>query len=159
MHRIEDDQFLLRFLRARKFDVERSKQLFVNYYKYRAKYSTLLGELSPKAAEATLKENIISVLPHRSKDGCKVLVARMGAFDLNEHPPETVLRMMLVILDHLIEEEETQVHGIVLCEDLGELTFYKMMMLVRKEAISKGLVFELLQVSLCVHDSIVSLYR
>ena len=148
LHRIEDDMFLLRFLRARKFDVERSTKLFVNYYKYRTKYKSMLGELTPKGAESTLKEKIVSVLPHCTKDGCKIIVARLGAFNLDEHPPEAILRMMLVILDHLIEDEETQVHGIVFCEDLSALTFYRMMTLIRKEQISKGMMLELLQVGI-----------
>lgn len=147
LHRIEDDKFLLRFLRARKFDLDRSTQLFVNYFKYRAKYRSMLGELTPKGAESTMKEKIVSVLPHRTKDGCKVMVARLGAFDLDEHPPEAILRMLLVLLDHLIEDEETQVHGIVFCEDLAALTFYRMMVLLRKEQITKGMMLELLQVS------------
>ncbi len=56
--------------------------------------------------------------------------------------------MLLVILDKLIEDEETQVHGIVLCQDLEGLTFMKMMGLLRKEHFSRGILFELLQVSL-----------
>ena len=146
LHRTDDDKFLLRFLRARKFDIERSVKLYVNYFKYRAKYSSMLGELSPKAAEATLKQKVLSVLPHRSKEGCKILVARIGGFDLEEYPIEDILKMMLVVLDNLIEEEETQVHGIILCEDLSELTFFKMMSLIRKEQVSKGMMLELVQV-------------
>ena len=146
LHRTDEDKFLLRFLRARKFDMERSVKLYVNYFKYRAKYSSMLGELSPKAAEATLKQKLLSVLPHRSREGCKILVARMGEFDFEQHPIEDILKMVMVILDRLIEEEETQVHGIVFCEDLNELTFFKMMSLVRKEQVGKGMMFELLQV-------------
>lgn len=146
LHRIEDDKFLLRFLRARKFDIERSTKLFVNFYKYRNKYKSTLGDVTPKGAESTLKEKIVSVLPQCTRDGCKVIVARLGSLNLDEHPPESVLRMLLVILDHLIEDEETQVHGIVFCEDLSALTFFKMMTLIRKDQISKGMVLELLQV-------------
>lgn len=147
LNKIEEDAFLLRFLRARKFDIERSTKLFVNYFKYRSKYSSMLGELSAKAVEQTLKANIISVLPHRSESGCKILVAKIGLFDLEERSIESILRMLLVILDQLIEDEDTQVHGIVVCEDLGELSFYKMMSLIKKEQIVKGLALELIQVS------------
>ena len=31
----KDDKFLLRFLRARKFSLDRALQLYINYYKYR----------------------------------------------------------------------------------------------------------------------------
>ncbi len=149
LHRIEDDKFLLCFLRARKFDVERATKLFVNYYKYRAKHSSMLGEISPEAAKPTLKSNIISVLPNCTKDGCKVLVANLGAFDLEEHPIEHMLKMMLVILDELIQDEETQVHGMVLCDDLAALTLYKMMVLARQEQVAKGLMMQLVQVRTC----------
>ena len=147
LNKIEEDSFLLRFLRARKFDIERSTKLFVNYFKYRSKYSSVLGEVSARAAEQTLKANIVSVLPHRSEDGCKIIVAKFGMFDLDEHPIESMLKMMLVILDQLIEDEDTQVHGIVVCEDLGELSFYKMISLIKKEQVAKGLFLELIQVS------------
>lgn len=144
--KIGDDSFLLRFLRARKFDVERACKLFVNYFKYRAKYSSTLGEISPTAVEMTLKANIVSVLPHRSKDGCKVLVARMGNLDIEVNTLDKVLQMMLVILDKLIEDEETQVHGIIFCEDLAGLTLYTMLALARQEQVVKGMMFELIQV-------------
>lgn len=146
LNKIEDDPFLLRFLRARKFDIERSTKLFVNYFKYRSKYSSMLGELSAKAAERALKENIISVLPHRSEDGCKILVAKIGRLDLDEHSLASILKMMLVILDQLIEDEDTQVHGIVVCEDLSEISFFKMMSLIKQEQVAKGLALELIQV-------------
>jgi retinaldehyde-binding protein 1 len=146
-HRLEDDKFLLRFLRARKFNIKRSAELFVNYFKYRAKHKSMLGELTPDAAASTLKEKIISVLPQRTGDGCKVLVARIGTVDLEVLPLEAILRMLLVILDRLIEDEETQVHGIVFCEDLAALTFFRMLAVIRKEQVTKGMMLELLQVS------------
>lgn len=144
--RLENDKFLLRFLRARKFDVERACRLFVNYHKYRRKYASDLGDISPRAADATLKAHIVSVLPERTKDGCKVLVARLGSLDLEEHPLENLLKMFLVILDYLIEDEETQVHGIVICEDLADITFLQIMSMIRKEQVVKNMSMELIQV-------------
>ena len=144
--RIDDDKFLLCFLRARKFDSDRATTLFVNYFKFRAKYAELLGEISAKAAAPTLRENLVSVLPHRTPEGYKVLLLRFGRVDFEEIPTERLLKMMLMILDRVIEEEETQVHGVLICQDLEGLTFMKMMNLLRKEHMSKGIVFELLQV-------------
>lgn len=145
--KVEDDKFLLRFLRTKKFDTDRASILFVNYFKYRTKYSSMLGELSAAAAEPTLKSNLLAVLPHRTKDGCKVLVANIGSLDLDKFSIENLMKTLLVILDHLIEDEETQVHGFMFCEDLGELSFYKMMTLVRAEQIAKGLFLKLIQVN------------
>jgi len=74
----KDDKFLLRYLRAKKFDTDtcRALQLYVNYHKYRKKYEHVLGEVSPKAAEHILKTGLLSVLPERSRSGCKVVVIR-----------------------------------------------------------------------------------
>ena len=49
--RLDEDTFLLRFLRAKKFDVNRAEQLCVNYHKFRHKHAHLLGELTPEAAQ------------------------------------------------------------------------------------------------------------
>lgn len=146
LHRVDDDKFLLRFLRARKFNIERATKLFVNYYKYRQKYSSSLGEITPEAAAPTLEGNLVSVLPHRTKDGAKILVARFGIIDLDLYPLDHMLKMILVILDKLIEDEETQVHGIALCQDLAGMSLLKMLTIARKEQVAKGRLFELIQV-------------
>ena len=70
----QDDRFLLRFLRARKFDVERALQLYLNYYKYRHKHGHLLGELSVKSVEHVLRRDFFALLDTPTKAGSKVLV-------------------------------------------------------------------------------------
>ena len=70
----QDDRFLLRFLRARKFDVERSLQLYLNYYKYRHKHAHLLGEQSVSSVEHVLRRDFFALLDTPTKAGSKVLV-------------------------------------------------------------------------------------
>ena len=147
LRRIDDDKFLLCFLRARKFDVERASILFVNYYKYRLKYASLMSELTPEAVEPLLKENLLYVLPQRSQDGCKALVGKFVKFNIEGGKPlAELLSMILVVLDKLIEDEETQVHGMMFCQDLSDLTLIKVMALVGKEQFKKGMLIKLIQV-------------
>ena len=63
--RLDEDNFLLRFLRAKKFDVNRAEQLCVNYYKFRHKHSCLLGDLTPEAAQKVCLRmgHFISLVP------------------------------------------------------------------------------------------------
>ena len=68
----KDDSFLLRFLRARKFDQERSLQLYINYYKNRRDYPDIFGEFTPQSVEGILKSGLISVLDQPAKNGAKV---------------------------------------------------------------------------------------
>ena len=106
--RLEDDKFLLRFLRAKKFDLSRAEQLYINYHVIRHKNSEVLGEISPQAAERVLDSGMVTVLPHRTKDGCRVMVIRPSRWDRVEIKVEEVLKAVLVVLDRLLEEEETQ---------------------------------------------------
>ena len=144
----KDDKFLLRYLRAKKFDTDRALQLYVNYHKYRMKYKSVLGEISPKAAEPILKTGLVSVLPERSRSGCKVVVIRAALWDPETMPPGDMLKTVLLILDRLIEEEETQVHGFELFEDLDGVSFFNIFRISRNEHVRKGIMVELMQVHL-----------
>lgn len=146
LSRIDDDKFLLCFLRARKFDITRATKLFVNYFKYRHKYASMLGELTPEAVKPALSQNIISILPHRTNNGSKILMAHFGKVNFDELIMEDLMKAMVILLDHMIKDEETQVHGIAFCEDLDGMSFLDMMKLVSKEQMVKGVMFELIQV-------------
>lgn len=70
----QDDSFLLRFLRAKKFNVERSLQLYLNYYKYRHKHAQLMGDLSVQSVQHVLQRGLFALLDTPSSSGSKVLV-------------------------------------------------------------------------------------
>lgn len=70
----KDDGFLLRFLRAKKFDVERSLKLYLNYYKYRHKYAEVISDLSVQSVQHVLQRGLFGLLDTPTKSGAKVLV-------------------------------------------------------------------------------------
>lgn len=70
----KDDSFLLRFLRAKKFDVERSLQLYLNYYKYRHKYAEVIGDLTVQSVQHVLHKGLFGLLDTPTKSGSKVIV-------------------------------------------------------------------------------------
>ena len=71
----KDGPFLLRFLRARKFNTERALQLYVNFHFYRAKHAKLLGDLNDvESVRYILDSGLICVLDQCSRNGCKVCV-------------------------------------------------------------------------------------
>ena len=146
LSRLEDDGFLLRFLRARKFDLDRAEQLFINYHVIRHKHSGVIGEITPKSAERVLNSGMVTVLPHRTKEGCRVMVIRPSRWDRDVIGVEEVLKSVLVVLDKLLEEEETQVHGIAVFENLVDLSLVQVLQLVRSDRREKKLLLEMLQV-------------
>ena len=70
----KDSRFLLRFLRARKFQVDRALQLYLNYYKYRHKHSHLLGDLSLQSVQHVLQRGFFALLDTPSKCGSRTIV-------------------------------------------------------------------------------------
>ena len=146
LSRLDDDKFLLRFLRAKKFDLNRAEQLYINYHVFRHKYAGILGDISPQAADGVFETGIVTVLPQRTKDGCRVVVLRPCKWDVEIMPPGQIMKTALVVLDKLLEEEETQVHGVTLFENLDGFSLTQAIHLARSDHIRKGLVMELLQV-------------
>ena len=68
----KDGPFLLRFLRARKFDIERALALYVKYYHNRVVYSGVFEEFTPQSCANVLRSGVLRVLEHRMRDGAKV---------------------------------------------------------------------------------------
>ncbi len=104
-----DNKFLLCFLRARKFDVARALQLYVNYHRYRVKYAHLLTDYSAKSVEHILSSDMFGLLDNPMQDGSKCLVFLPGRYDIYNIPVSEILKAALLVMDKLIEDEETQV--------------------------------------------------
>ncbi len=141
----KDNKFLLMFLRARKFNVDRSLQLYVNYHKYRQKYSHLLTDYHPTAVEDVLKSGMVRVVDERSKNGPKVIILSPAHWDTQTVPFERNFKTLLLILDKLIEDEHNQIHGFVFINNLERVSLYTIVSLARTEHVKKGIFMELMQ--------------
>lgn len=73
-----DDAFLLRFLRARKFDYDRALQLLINYHGCRRSWPEVFQNLKPSALKEVLASGFLTVLPHTDPRGCHILCIRPG---------------------------------------------------------------------------------
>ena len=141
----KDESFLLRFLRARKFDLDRALQLYVNFYKYRQKYADHLTDYNAKSLEHILKSGTMRVLDKRLQNGAKVICLFPNCWDYENVPFGENFKTVMLIMDKLIEDEETQVNGIAIFNNLEGVSFYQIMKLVQTEQMQKGMIFELLQ--------------
>ena len=142
-----EDRFLLMFLRARKFDVEKALQLYVNYHTFRCKHAGMLSDLNFKSIEHVLHSGIIKVLNSRFNDGSKVICVYPGKWNSSEIPFQDNFRATLLILDMLIQDEETQIHGFSVIYDFTNASFMSMLKVAQSEQITKGVLIELLQES------------
>ncbi|KAG7471942.1 hypothetical protein MATL_G00103340 [Megalops atlanticus] len=112
-----DDAFLLRFLRARKFDYDRALQLLLNYHASRRAWPEVFHDLRPSTVKHVLDLGFLTVLPHPDPHGRYILCLRPGKWKPNDYPFVDNIRAIYLTLEKLIQPEETQVNGIVILAD------------------------------------------
>ncbi|KAH7946144.1 hypothetical protein HPB49_020624 [Dermacentor silvarum] len=122
----QDAEFLLRFLRVRKYNVESALQTIRNHYRNRAACQSLYREFLPcKAPPAARK--IVMILPHKDVHGRPVLLVKPGSWMPNEVTYSDLHRAGLFCLEHLARDPAAQVLGIVLLIDYGGFTVDKLL--------------------------------
>ncbi|KAJ9591883.1 hypothetical protein L9F63_001558, partial [Diploptera punctata] len=72
-----DDLFLLRFLRARRFDVEKAHRLMNNYYKFKETYPHIHTNVQPLNMRYIGDDDVLTVPPYRDQNGRRMLIYRV----------------------------------------------------------------------------------
>lgn len=81
-----DDTFLLRFLRARKFDYDRALQLLLNYHSGRKAWPEVFQDLKPSTVKHVLDLGFLTVLPQPDPNGRYILCLRPGCCQRVQQP-------------------------------------------------------------------------
>lgn len=136
-----DSRFLLMFLRARKFDENKALQLYVGYLKFRHKHSQWLS----KSVEHVYESGVVKVLNSRALDGSKVICIYPGNWDTSSVPFLDNFHATFLVMDKLIQDEETQVHGFSILYDFTNSSFMSMLRVAQSEQITNGVLINLLQ--------------
>ncbi|XP_060594965.1 clavesin-2-like [Ruditapes philippinarum] len=120
-----DDAFVLRFLRARKFDTFEAFKLFGRYFEYRQNYPNIFKDFntSEQGVKEALFDGIPAVLENSDHFGRRIIVLYSANWDNTRYGLAAIYRAILLTLEKLIDEEESQINGFVIIVDWSQFTF------------------------------------
>lgn len=113
----DDDEFLIRFLRCRKFDKDRAFELLLNYNQFRRKHQSFFKSLKVSCLRPVFEDGLPLVSPVRDQLGRNVIYLFSGSWNTTLYTFEDILRALLLTVEYLIESERTQLFGVVLVID------------------------------------------
>ncbi|XP_076452323.1 alpha-tocopherol transfer protein-like [Babylonia areolata] len=120
-----DDGFLLRFLRCKKFDQERTFKQVMTFYKMKKDYPEIFDGLTPKRVQPLMESGHSGLLKHRAPDGSRIYYCRPGRWDPAKHPMDEFFGNDFLIMSKMIEDEETQVCGLTVIADLKDFGWHQ----------------------------------
>ncbi|RXG73017.1 Clavesin-2, partial [Armadillidium vulgare] len=110
-----DNEFLGRFLKARKYRVEEAFQVLCKYFTFRHQSRDLcigLNASSPKV-QAALIDGTVGVLPENDPCGRPILLLLASNWNNSKYDVRTIYQAVLITLEHLVENPEVQQTGII----------------------------------------------
>ncbi|KAG8180245.1 hypothetical protein JTE90_017646 [Oedothorax gibbosus] len=115
-----DDVFLLRFLRTKKYNLQKAFKLYLNYYSFKQK-GTFTG-MRPSDMKRVIQMNNILYSPYRTPCGSHVAIYRLGAFDVSTATYEEMISTILLVGEMILDCEATQVCGGIVIVDLADMS-------------------------------------
>ncbi|GFY79155.1 alpha-tocopherol transfer protein-like [Trichonephila inaurata madagascariensis] len=117
-----DEVFLLRFLRTKKYDVQKAFKIFLNYYDLKSKQKGKFTGLKPSDVKKVIEMNNILYVPYRLPSGSHVAIYRMGTFDVNKATAQELVATVFLLGEMILDCEATQVCGGVIIIDTAGIT-------------------------------------
>ncbi|XP_045458208.1 alpha-tocopherol transfer protein-like [Melitaea cinxia] len=132
-----DANFLLRFLRTKKFSVPMAQEAIERYILLRQSWGIAFNQLDHTlpVMNELIDLGYIFVSPFKDKLGRRVVVYRPGVFDPYKYTNQDMCRVMGICYETLMEDEETQVRGLVHYADGSGVSFPHMTLFTPREAV------------------------
>ncbi|XP_052125502.1 alpha-tocopherol transfer protein [Frankliniella occidentalis] len=113
-----DDPFLLRFLRARSFNVDRAHRLLKRYMRFKEENPTYQKDVDPEGFADLGEADLFTVFPYRDQEGRRIMLFKMGNWDPSKVHIDDIFRATLIVLELGTMEPKTQINGGVVIFDL-----------------------------------------
>ncbi|XP_068084830.1 clavesin-2-like [Anabrus simplex] len=119
LHVRTDDAFLLRFLRARKFNCTKAFHMLQRYYVMKLRSPELFKVPRPSEKSYILEMQVQNMLEDRDSYGRRVYIFRVEKCDAAAVSIEDIFRTNVMALEHIVEEPETQIAGLTVIVDMN----------------------------------------
>lgn len=119
LHPRTDEDFLLRFLRVRKYDVEASMKTIQNYYRNRASCPAVYSNFVPSSVDSAARR-LFMILPAKDVHGRLVLYVKPGSWITREVSYVSLQKAALLCMEHMATDPASQEVGVsILCDSAG----------------------------------------
>ncbi|KAI4806704.1 hypothetical protein KUCAC02_017517 [Chaenocephalus aceratus] len=120
-----DDDFILRFLRARKFNQTETFRLLAQYFQFRQQNLDMFQsfKVDDPGIKRALMDGFPGVLETPDQHGRKILILFASNWDQSRNSFTDILRAILLSLEVLIENPELQINGFILIIDWSNFSF------------------------------------
>ncbi|XP_065292340.2 alpha-tocopherol transfer protein-like isoform X2 [Dermacentor albipictus] len=122
-----DDDFLVKFLRARKYDTQFAFENIKKYFKVRRDRPELFEDLTPSSIPFDVvcrKHQLLTVSRHTDPLGRMVFLTKIGSWNSEICSLNDYFRVGLALCEYFLLREDFQVRGIVAIVDLKGLNVY-----------------------------------
>ncbi|XP_075214509.1 alpha-tocopherol transfer protein-like isoform X2 [Lycorma delicatula] len=120
---LDNDAWLIRFLRPTKFYPESALTLIKNYYQFKVKHKNVYENLLPSREKNVFNHDILTVLPRRDQLGRRILILELGKkWKHNKCSLDEVYKGAVLFLEAAILEPESQICGAQVIFDMDGLS-------------------------------------
>lgn len=126
LHSRRDKEFLLRFLRVCKYNVDKALQKVKAYYKIRKECTPIFENFVPSSAELAAR-SLVGVLPERDSHGRPVVLFKAGDWNPRILSYSEQLKAIVIVMEHLTTDPVAQTVGISCVLDYGGFTADKIL--------------------------------
>ncbi|XP_043466272.1 alpha-tocopherol transfer protein-like isoform X2 [Leptopilina heterotoma] len=120
---LDNEAWLIRFLRPCKYYPESASKLVKNYYSFKVKHSNVYLGLKPSNERNIFEHNILTVLPNRDQHGRRILIIELGKkWKHNKCSLDEVFKGCVLYLEAAMLEPTSQIAGAVVIFDMDGLS-------------------------------------
>uniref|UniRef100_A0A182P2T3 CRAL-TRIO domain-containing protein n=1 Tax=Anopheles epiroticus TaxID=199890 RepID=A0A182P2T3_9DIPT len=120
---VEDESFMKRFLRPKKYYPESTFDMMKAFYQMKAKANFISDQLTTHSIQNALEDRVVQILPKRDQHGRRILYMEMGAkWNCTKVPSLEVIRCTNMLMEAIGREPATQLSGVVFIINFDKLS-------------------------------------